>query len=141
MMSEVPRSRVRIPTADQLRFMHETLTWLDGLRLTLEDAEATIRERCSLSEEGASPEEIVSFFCESHNVSALEAHRIGDLAALLLFRGRLKRLKGGRYVHAQGRARPQVLAVVRVPTEEWERFQGLGVDVRAAYVIGPEDRA
>lgn len=124
--------------------MHEFHTWLDGLGITLEDAEATVREVCGLRDDGASPEEIAKFFRAAHDVQELAAHRISDLAALLVFRGRLKRLQGGRYVHARGRSRPYVMAVVRVPVEEWEQFGGRSYvlsGARAAWVAGDGDRA
>jgi hypothetical protein len=142
-MTKTKIPRVSIPTADQLRFMNDLMSWLDGLGMTLEDAEATVRECCSLYEGGAEPEQIMAFFRESHSVHDDDVHKVGDVAALLLFRGRLRRLKGGRYVHKDGRAKPHVFAVVRVPVEEWAGFQGAGYVLRsrAAFVAGPDDRA
>ena len=129
-----------IPTRDQLKFTHELLTWLEGLGLTLEQAEHTVQEACSLHPEGVFPADILGYFVESHNVSYLDQHRVSDLASLLVFRGRLKREKGGRYTHTRGRARPFVLAVARVPIEDWEAFRGIHGNVAAAYMVDPRDR-
>lgn len=140
--SQTPRSTSFIARPDTFEFIDRLLGFLERLGLTLDDAEQTIRHGCDLSPTGLDAAQVTNFFAEAHSVPDPEVHHVRDLAALLLYRGKIARVNG-RYVSTTTPDGPRVVALVSVPLEDWGAFE-LGRYIhrgRAAYVAGPGDRA
>lgn len=90
--------------------------WLDAHRLTIEDAERTIRRACSVVPEGATRDEVVHYFRMAHNVAAEESAWVEFLAAFLHHRKRIRRARD-RYLASPPEQR--VFCLVAVPERDF----------------------
>lgn len=112
-----------VPTRAALQFTSELYGFLEGAGLTIEDAQETIRQSIVSHDGAATPDEITNHFIETHMLRSDDAPIIMDLAVLLAYGGTLQRIAHGKYSWNGRTPTPKVIALVSIPTAEWDRFR------------------